>query len=661
MPSINSIPVLPGTYVQTQKQLLPSVTGGIRVAALIGTGRLTNLVVGESVTRGSGNTDILSHTAVALDGTTISDQNFATYNLGVDYSLVSGVLNWLFSPISLTGTLGDPYAGLSGKTFQLSVAGGPIQTVTFSTETTAAQVASTLTSSLTGATASTVASAHATGVVTIVDYTKLILAAAKGTVTVVDYTALAGKVLTVNGIALTEGVEWTAATSNVATATSLAGAITTATATTLSTGSAIGAVVTVTANTSGAVGNNITLVTNDAVHLTVSGATLSGGQNTAIVTVNGIALTQGVQWTAATSNSVTAASLASAITTATATTLSTGSALGNVVTITANAVGLAGNTITLTTSNSVNLPVTGVSSSASPLLTASTYAVLGDTAVTNTGNTVLTGDLGISPGSSVTGFPPGTFTGTFHHTDAAAAQAHTDATAAATAFQAMGPGTDVTGVDFGGHTFTPGVYSTPATSVTWSAGNLTLNGAGTYVFLVGTSLTMPAAASVLLTGGATANNVYFVTGTTFTFGAGDTVNGTILAGTSITFAATSVLNGRALTYGPSGTTVTFPSAGTVTVPAGSTLSGGANSLVITTVAGFNSSLTIENGTANSILGFVAGSLVSTAKRPLAGVTYFVNYEWAKAGIIYSSVLFLTKLCYYYKCSWCRWWRRFTNS
>jgi hypothetical protein len=200
------------------------------------------------------------------------------------------------------------------------------------------------------------------------------------------------------------------------------------------------------------------------------------------------------------------------------------------------------------------------------LLSASAFAVLGDTAVTNTGNTVLTGNLGIYPGTSVTGFPPGTYSGTEHIADAVAHQAHTDATAAATTLQAMGPGTDISSTDLGGYVATPGVYSATSTG-TWSAGNLTLNGAGTYVFLFGTGLTMPAAANVVLENGATADNVYFVTGTTFTFGANDTVNGNILAGTSITFAANSVLNGRALTYGPSGTTVTFPSAGTVTVPA----------------------------------------------------------------------------------------------
>ena len=214
------------------------------------------------------------------------------------------------------------------------------------------------------------------------------------------------------------------------------------------------------------------------------------------------------------------------------------------------------------------------------LATASTFAVLGDTAVTNTGNTVLNGDLGIYPGTAVTGFPPGTFTGTFHHTDAAAAQAHADATAAATALKLMGPGTDISSTDLNGFVATPGVYSATAAG-TWTAtGDLTLNGAGTYVFLFGTSLTMGANCHVVLTNGATADNVYFVTGTTFTFGANDTVNGNILAGTSITFASNSVLNGRALTYGPSGTTVTFPSAGIVNVPSSS---GSAFSYTITAI------------------------------------------------------------------------------
>jgi hypothetical protein len=211
------------------------------------------------------------------------------------------------------------------------------------------------------------------------------------------------------------------------------------------------------------------------------------------------------------------------------------------------------------------------------LASAATYAALAQSAITNTGSTVLHGDLGISPGTSVTGFPPGIVLGTKHLTDAAAAQAHTDATAAAVALQATGPGTDISAQDLGGYTATPGTYSASSTG-TWSAGNLTLNGAGTYIFLFGTSLTIPASASIVLTGGATANNVYFVTGTTVTFGASNTLFGNFLAGTSITTAADTVLSGRLLTYGVSGTAITFPSTATINSPTGNApaIGGGAN-------------------------------------------------------------------------------------
>jgi len=201
------------------------------------------------------------------------------------------------------------------------------------------------------------------------------------------------------------------------------------------------------------------------------------------------------------------------------------------------------------------------------LASAATFAALGDTAVTNTGNTVLHGDLGVSPGSSITGFPPGVFTGSLHQADSVAAQAHTDATNAATALQATGPGTNISSTDLGGDTITPGTYSA-SSSGTWSAGALTFNGAGDYILLFGTSLTLPASASMVLTNGATANRIYFVTGTTFTFGANNTTFGNILAGTSITTAASTIHTGRLLTYGPSGTTITFPSAAIVNSPAG---------------------------------------------------------------------------------------------
>lgn len=98
--------------------------------------------------------------------------------------------------------------------------------------------------------------------------------AATGTYTVVDYTQLAGDTVTVDGTVLTEGVDWTAAVSNNATATSLASAIS---ALATVNAAAVGAVVTVTAADPGAAGNSIATLTSDAVNLTVSGATLTGG------------------------------------------------------------------------------------------------------------------------------------------------------------------------------------------------------------------------------------------------------------------------------------------------------------------------------------------------------------------------------------------------
>ncbi len=114
--------------------------------------------------------------------------------------------------------------------------------------------------------------------------------AATGTLTVVDYTALAGAVVTVNSFPLTEGIDWAAMTSNAATATDLAFAITAASASnTLCTAEAVGGLITLTAITPGAAGNSLALTTSDAVNLPRSGATLANGAD-AFVT-SGIAFT----------------------------------------------------------------------------------------------------------------------------------------------------------------------------------------------------------------------------------------------------------------------------------------------------------------------------------------------------------------------------------
>jgi hypothetical protein len=160
--AIGNVFVEPGVYSQFQPTtVLPVLPGGPRVVALIGTGRTTNLVNGETVTKGAIDTaDDLAHLALAgfgsfAAGGTITDANFVTYNLGVDYQLGTGGnlgdVDWGLSGAALiSGTIVGPYAGLSGKTLILAVAGGANQSYTFTTETTAAQVVATINTNFVG-------------------------------------------------------------------------------------------------------------------------------------------------------------------------------------------------------------------------------------------------------------------------------------------------------------------------------------------------------------------------------------------------------------------------------------------------------------------------------------------------------------------------------
>ena len=86
--------------------------------------------------------------------------------------------------------------------------------------------------------------------------------------------------------------------------------------------------------------------------------------------------------------------------------------------------------------------------------TAGNFAVLGSSTVTNTGATNVTGDLGVSPGSAVTGFPPGTISGTIHGDDAVAVQAQNDVSVAYTNIAGQSCTDNLTGQDLGGVTLT---------------------------------------------------------------------------------------------------------------------------------------------------------------------------------------------------------------
>ena len=180
---------------------------------------------------------------------------------------------------------------------------------------------------------------------------------------------------------------------------------------------------------------------------------------------------------------------------------------------------------------------------------AGAFAALAGSTVTNTGPTSITGDLGVSPSTAITGFPPGVLIGTRHAGDPTAATANDDLT---TAFNEVAVrmlcAQTVTG-NTGGLTLTPGLY-TSGSSLSISMGDLTLDAQGDsdgmFVFAINSTLTTTSGRRVILTNGAKAANVYWQVGSSATLGTGSVFHGTIMASQSITLDTGASLNGRAL-------------------------------------------------------------------------------------------------------------------
>lgn len=184
--------------------------------------------------------------------------------------------------------------------------------------------------------------------------------------------------------------------------------------------------------------------------------------------------------------------------------------------------------------------------------TAASFGLLGGSAVTNAvPGTVILGDVGVSPGTSVTGFPPGVFGGTLHINDAVAAQAQSDLTTAYNSAAGAPCTQDLTGTDLGtfnaGNPLLPGVYC--FTSSAFLTGNLTLDAQGDpnacWIFQIGSTLITATNATVTLINGANPCCVFWQVSSSATIETGNVFAGTIMALTSITLKG-GVLNGRAL-------------------------------------------------------------------------------------------------------------------
>jgi hypothetical protein len=187
--------------------------------------------------------------------------------------------------------------------------------------------------------------------------------------------------------------------------------------------------------------------------------------------------------------------------------------------------------------------------SAVNLGTAAPFVVLGGQSATNTGPSVLNGDLGVSPGTSLTGFGlPAVVNGATHNNDAVAAQAQSDLTTAYNVAAGQPVTTDLTGQDLGGLNLPAGAYH--YSSSAQLTGQLTLDAAGDpnaqFVFEIGTTLTTASASSVRLINGASPCNVYWQVGSSATLDTTTDFAGTVMALASVTLNNGATVRGRML-------------------------------------------------------------------------------------------------------------------
>ncbi|MGW2964377.1 ice-binding family protein [Streptomyces sp. NPDC001220] len=260
---------------------------------------------------------------------------------------------------------------------------------------------------------------------------------------------------------------------------------------------------------------------------------------------------------------------------------------------------------------------------------ADSFAVLAGSATTNTGPSVITGDVGVSPGTSITGYgPPAVVNGTQHSADTVAQNAQTDLI---TAYDdaAGQPSDGALPPDAGGLELVPGVYT--ASTTLGLTGTLTLNAQGNpnavWVFQIGSGLTTASSSSVSLINGASPCNVFWKVGSSATLGTSSAFVGNILAMTSITATTGATIEGRALARNGAVTldtnTITRPQCATGTT--GATTTAGTTGATTTgttgaTTTGTTGATTTAGTTGATTAGTTGATTTGTTGATTTGTT-----------------------------------------